>query len=100
MRISDWSSDVFSSDLQMRAVVQPFANRRPVFEQTLLNINAFSAIAGKRQIEAMQVPVLQCLLPLGLVIKILAEQIGRASCREVSVRVDLGGRRISKKKSK
>src|SRR3546814_6834352 len=66
MRISDWSSDVCSSDLSMRSISATRARARTMPSQ------------GQ-----------------GLVSK----EIGRASCREsVSVRVDLGGRRIIKKK--
>src|SRR3546814_4165196 len=46
-------------------------------------MDAFIAIAGKGQIEPIQVPVLQCLLPLGLVIKILAE-LARAEQQPVA----------------
>src|SRR3546814_10092763 len=85
MRISDWSSDVCSSDLALgRGRVAPM----------IIDTSALIAVlTGEEGSEA-------------LVEAIVAErggiQIGRASCRErvCSVRVDLGGRRIIKKKTK
>src|SRR3546814_16699234 len=67
MRISDWSSDVCSSDLFVHEFL---VGHRPA---------ADSGHDGAVVVE---------------------NEIGRASCRErvVSVRVDLGGRRIIKKK--
>src|SRR3546814_12882856 len=68
MRISDWSSDVCSSDLQFGGEQYPAATVGPIYRDSWLTWGAHL-------------------------------EIGRASCREsVSVRVDLGGRRIIKKK--
>src|SRR3546814_14131856 len=70
MRISDWSSDVCSSDLQHREAPHSGAD------------SARGASQPQDRFAEQH-------------------QIGRASCREsVSVRVDLGGRRIIKKKKK
>src|SRR3546814_9012081 len=82
MRISDWSSDVCSSDLLVRALEVERGRPGEVgagFEH--------EAVRGAR-IEPDVDHVAHLLI-----------EIGRASCRErVSVRVDLGGRRIIKKK--
>src|SRR3546814_3292450 len=71
MRISDWSSDVCSSDLAKRGLHGPL---RSIVRDA------------------------QCLreIPPG---RDCMQEIGRASCRErvCQVRVDLGGRRIIKK---
>src|SRR3546814_6900153 len=82
MRISDWSSDVCSSDLVLRKGDRLEAVARHVTLQP-----------AERRIEAGREAV------KGLGPRL---EIGRASCRERvgSVRVDLVGRRIIKKKSK
>src|SRR3546814_21064141 len=82
MRISDWSSDVCSSDLG--------TEQRPGHQRAPLIVVALHKLGQHRHRH-------------GLVLRRLdeGEQIGRASCRErVSVRVDLGGRRLIKKKIK
>src|SRR3546814_3495325 len=74
MRISDWSSDVCSSDL-------------------VLGVDAaFDGVAAKLDLVLRHAQRFAGGHP---------DQIGRASCRgkSVSVRVDLGGRRIIKKKN-
>src|SRR3546814_16171507 len=76
MRISDWSSDVCSSDLLDRGV--------PLVAVLLEFLDADLHQLGKlRKLGVAQV----------------GEQIGRASCRErvCQYGVDLGGRRIIKK---
>src|SRR3546814_4804473 len=84
MRISDWSSDVCSSDL--------------------LNANGY--VSGFEQNNdgtqsdfIVQADKFMVAMP-GVTPRVIFGEIGRASCRErsVSVRVDLGGRRIIKKK--
>src|SRR3546814_13312732 len=70
MRISDWSSDVCSSDLRGVAAVE-------IQRRTL-------EILGTLQVERRQHPV--------------ADRKSVVSGKSVSVRVDLGGRRIIKKK--
>src|SRR3546814_12873361 len=84
MRISDWSSDVCSSDLSTRGQdTGQYAHRHKVYCSRALTL-------GRRPTQHPQ----HCADG--------REQIGRASCRErvLSVRVDLGGRRIIKKKKK
>src|SRR3546814_4407593 len=87
MRISDWSSDVCSSDLKENPYT-PLTNKdiENSHNQLLSNLEKRRA-AYKEELERQ---------------RLFEEKIGRASCRErgVSVRVDLGGRRISKKKIK
>src|SRR3546814_19642900 len=85
MRISDWSSDVCSSDLGRLP-------REPDM--------AFPEIVGPAVPEGLA--LLTHILRHGELLGELVVEIGRASCREksVSVRVDLGGRRIIKKKNK
>src|SRR3546814_13575469 len=102
MRISDWSSDVCSSDL--------FQGGAAVYAGLL---RQWLRLAGEGD-AIMCHPASQALAEDGLGVQRLAEfqvlrsnamsdwQIGRASCRErvVSVRVDRGGRRNIKKKTK
>src|SRR3546814_17553871 len=92
MRISDWSSDVFSSDLG--------DDRRGSGTGLAGGINAhrkaLAYVTSLRQPDH-KVGHVECRGGASL----RDGQIGRASCRErVSVRVDLGGRRnIQKKKT-
>src|SRR3546814_17370697 len=100
MRISDWSSDVCSSDLpnqahwNSRAQVKPPAPHGKVAHFGLgRSIFCRSGHEHKKYF----------VLPLSLAYRAARcanRQIGRASCKgkSVSVRVDLGGRRIIKKK--
>src|SRR3546814_15993305 len=96
MRMSGWSSDVCSSDLQGQQAIHPPAARQRRLE----------GVSGRRQRLHDQVVQLDlaegaaCLLVRQDVLQAahLARQrrdeLGRASCRKsVSVRVDLGGRR-------
>src|SRR3546814_13769868 len=101
MRISDWSSDVCSSDLaSTRSPYVPHDHRCHPWAP---RVPAISSLHGV--VPATTTAVTRCrrmdsrnhasasggrYLP----------EIGRASCRErvLSVRVDLGGRRIIKKK--
>src|SRR3546814_2965409 len=81
MRISDWSSDVCSSDLLA------LATRTIAIEhQVVGGAHRISERVGDRDSALFR--------------QAHPQEIGRASCREksVSVRVDLGGRRIIKKK--
>src|SRR3546814_17235693 len=85
MRISDWSSDVCSSDLKLEGVS---------LERDRLKLQQMPPVTPP-EAEALD-RKLDTLLPRVRI----TEQIGRASCRErVSVRVDLGGRRTLKKKN-
>src|SRR3546814_15560947 len=81
MRISDWSSDVCSSDLE-RPTAPAAAPSQSVRTQNAV---------WKRLAALLPQPGEFAVLPG-------SAQIGRASCRErvCSVRVDLGGRRIIK----
>src|SRR3546814_12123456 len=89
MRISDWSSDVCSSDLQVeRSQVARYRVESNVFRHMgrrpdrRIDDDLLAVVQGETKPEP--------------------RQIGRASCRERvwSVRVDLGGRRIIKKKTR
>src|SRR3546814_20855412 len=81
MRISDWSSDVCSSDLEKFP---------ELIEQHVGTLD--EGIGDKRT--SAQVPVRKAIEQIERML-----EIGRASCREsVSVRVDLGGSRLIKKK--
>src|SRR3546814_12273546 len=83
MRISDWSSDVCSSDLQPAAV-----------DVRLRQVEHVPA-----RLDQPQRPPEHGQQHVGRADE-EQQQIGRASCRErvLSVRVDLGGRRIIKNK--
>src|SRR3546814_17766839 len=95
MRISDWSSDVCSSDLDID--VPPaqllrgigFQPRRRRFAADLDARKDHQHQRGEGKDAERED-------------RKVGDQIGRESCRErgVSVRVDLGGRRIIKKKNK
>src|SRR3546814_17709015 len=74
MRISDWSSDVCSSDLRAARSASASAKRKSTGSQ-VSSENAVGSCARKRSEE---------------------RRVGKS----VSVRVDLGGRRIIKKKNK
>src|SRR3546814_17724019 len=100
MRISDWSSDVCSSDL-----------KRQAHEPTVkigVGAQLASQIARARGFDLDDIGPHQSQLMatkgarqhIGQVE--YANKIGSASCRErvLSVRVDLGGRRIIKKKNR
>src|SRR3546814_11423948 len=98
MRISDWSSDVCSSDLWKPEQPPP---------ETLMR----SAMAGlpscatmvrtRRAAEALTVTGAAPASAGAVWAPFWGLEIGRASCRErVSVRVDLVGRRIIKKKKR
>src|SRR3546814_13629185 len=107
MRISDWSSDVCSSDLADAAMPCLFGNKAERSHARLgvdlKEIKAFHALAvvpakiGARAALAAQ----RLVRGQGHVHRRLRHEIGSASCRKsVSVRVALGGRRIIKTKNK
>src|SRR3546814_12617729 len=96
MRISDWSSDVCSSDLDGAA------------PSTCLDLNQVTIVPGGSNVPYMlylargrdQVkPACVVLVDGDTAGETARKQIGRASCRErvLSVRVDFGGRRVIKK---
>src|SRR3546814_20618556 len=114
MRLSDWSSDVFSSDLTCLAAIagpfcpQPASNVRQVIRLALSASLRWARRAGGILLDfchahtvvtgafirraTLAAPPISSNMSLML-------KIGRASCRkECSVRVDIGGRRILKKK--
>src|SRR3546814_9542566 len=99
MRISDWSSDVCSSDLFLVGVRQRARQRTrgrrvdPALE--LLGVDAIRDLIGADTATLEQGEDLR-------VGKTRGVQIGRASCRErvCQYGVDLGGRRIIKKTKK
>src|SRR3546814_14832655 len=102
MRISDWSSDVCSSDLVVHEagdVVLVVGEAPHVAFERIPHQPARTALSPP--IEHGDGKASPPKLANHLEI-FLDEQIGRASCRErvVSVRVDLGGRRVVKKKNK
>src|SRR3546814_11596657 len=94
MRISDWSSDVCSSDLL--AVAGVLHQPPQVTVQVAPVVQAGQAV-GQRQRQALLVVLAQPLLippPPDL-----GDRKSVVEGKSVSVRVDLGGRRIIKKKS-
>src|SRR3546814_20343442 len=113
LRISDWSSDVCSSDLGHRFVIHSEGWRR----RPALMARAFSSDLRQRVVEAVDSGMSRRAaagrFEIGISTAInwvrrwretgnwAARQIGRASWRgkSVSGRVDLGGRRIIKKKN-
>src|SRR3546814_19303804 len=113
MRISDWSSDVCSSDLgahKIRALRCDSADAQALQmtitsaagEHDGIEVLVNNAGAGVfRSIEELTLADFDQMVTINLravfVAIQAALQIGRASCRERAVRVDLGGRRIIKK---
>src|SRR3546814_18497386 len=106
MRISDWSSDVCSSDLiseateELREQIKRMRRANLTPEQFGLYVqshpDSLMVTAANKMRMGQKITVSQNLTGK------LMEKIGRASCRErVSVRVDLGRRRdITKKTQK
>src|SRR3546814_14984497 len=96
MRISDWSSDVCSSDLTVLVIREPVRTGARITPPQEARVQAFidrhpSWPAPLRLVCANVVGAVLC--PL---------KIGRASCRErvCQLRVDIGGRRIIQTKKK
>src|SRR3546814_15841633 len=110
MRISDWSSDVCSSDLtERRAMLEEAAGiaglhvRRKDAEQKLrateTNLTRLGEIVADMELRAN---ALRRQARAAEKYKRLSEEMDRKSVEEgksVSVRVDLGGRRFNKKKN-
>src|SRR3546814_12897240 len=116
MRISDWSSDVCSSDLRRVARALGHGDRQRVMPQRLAyparplpgNRRQGEVEAVVRQLRASNgiCPAGQDGMGLRLFGPLQGEHVGEldrksvVSGKSVSVRVDLGGRRIIKKKKK
>src|SRR3546814_19206530 len=107
MRISDWSSDVCSSDLQRRAIAPPSALRAAT--SPWLRHREDRILAKRRLTRAVDVEFLA--RAIGIRVRDEPQHrsgniggIGDRKCvwegKSVSVRVGLGGRRIIKKKNK
>src|SRR3546814_12687406 len=98
MRISDWSSDVCSSDLNFTAVGKPQCLGAAVLS-VILVADDFLRIFSKQE---MQAAVFQRFLQhaAGGQIELAIHQDRKSvvSGKSVSVRVDLGGRRFIKHK--
>src|SRR3546814_14991308 len=96
MRISDWSSDVCSSDLDEialgRAIQHLAVGIHDLKFHSKQRPRRRSGLQGRSPRQGRDHRTARFGLPPG--------EIGRASCRDrvVSVRVDLGGRRIITKK--
>src|SRR3546814_15300735 len=90
MRISDWSSDVCSSDLHDRQRVVDLGERAEVVVERRHASPHVRGDASHRQ-RLVTVPVHQCE-------RGFEDRKSVVSGKSVSVRVDLGGRRIIKKK--
>src|SRR3546814_18715476 len=90
MRISDWSSDVCSSDLYlvvMSAILPPRAADWPYGVQQLVEkLASIDALKGDPRLVELQ--------------RRIADRKSVVSGKREAVRVDLGGRRILKKKKK
>src|SRR3546814_12562147 len=94
MRISDWSSDVCSSDLQIQWKVNGYQSDEMQTKQEIAiwknsNFAPFHALLSKPALQTVWGPC--CAI-------ILKDRKSVVSGKSVSVRVDLGGRRIIKKK--
>src|SRR3546814_13795235 len=118
MRISDWSSDVCSSDLSTRewravasaAAPSPFARAiRTRIPHAAENVMSIAAINSRNQFKGNIVAIhrapvvseIEVETPSGILSAIVTTSSDRKSVvsgKSVSVRVDLGGRRIYKKK--
>src|SRR3546814_12977964 len=95
MRISDWSSDVCSSDLESavgQAILRPPGVRSPA------ELRGGGAAAGLPGQASHRAGVRLLSAPAG--IEAPADRKSVVWGKSVSVRVDLGGRRIHKKKKK
>src|SRR3546814_18077852 len=100
MRISDWSSDVCSSDLRALWSRRKLPMARiagvnlPTNKRVIIALTYIHGIGRKTAVDIAD--------KLGIDHSRRVQEIGRAACRgkSVSVRVDLGGRRIIKNKKK
>src|SRR3546814_19488704 len=106
MRISDWSSDVCSSDLldqtDADAFIEHFVERLMSRNGPPLARATLAAVSGVSGEAASALALGPDFNHVTISVRAAGFEIGRASCKgkSVSVRVDLGGRRIIKKKNK
>src|SRR3546814_12544244 len=104
MRISDWSSDVCSSDLETETPERGDAIARGLRASGVQQAAAERLAVDDRHVGGGVAAAADTRLDLpggDLAADQHDRKIGRAACRErvCSVRVDLGGRRVSKKKN-
>src|SRR3546814_11097006 len=112
MRISDWSSDVCSSDLEWRISAVPFFDRhhgrftgyrgtarRPRADESATHLRANPGLYGSGLApDSLRQLVHELRTPPNALVGL--DRTSVVSGKRVSVRVDLGGRRIIKKKTK
>src|SRR3546814_11423229 len=105
MRISDWSSDVCSSDLETEADQPALAGENLHRQLTAIfaSHRPLHALDDRRAQAAIILELLGAVLngdPRFPADELVVGEIGRASCRErvCQYGVDLGGRRLIKKK--
>src|SRR3546814_5024679 len=79
MRISDWSSDVCSSDLVLDSLLKTDPSLRPIMSQLDRSQRSRAWNDGKVTAHHGIIPTLE---PANLSAMSEKEQIGRASCRE------------------
>src|SRR3546814_17833768 len=99
MRISDWSSDVCSSDLAWRSEVQGFAK----LPHAVLDSDAFRALPDAGKVAILALCRNHNGANNGRIALTRTGAVDRKSVvwgKSVSVRVDLGGRRTIKKITK
>src|SRR3546814_11660914 len=113
MRISDWSSEVCSSDLKMRCARYPLLPRSSIYRRNFRGRSCVAVVSIKGKTDRRMRAILLILIlvviafiiaiPTGFMHIIQTQPATAARKRvgegkRVSVRVDLGGRRIIKKK--
>src|SRR3546814_12095432 len=94
MRISDWSSDVCSSDLRRRIAGDRIRGRRQQLQRRAPA--QFPVVERRRVADARELFGQSCAESAGIAAP--ADRKSVVKGKRVSVRVDLGGRRILKKK--
>src|SRR3546814_20582249 len=100
MRISDWSSDVCSSDLTPTGPGRPGNLRKPLPPpHRPFSPPAAAARLGRRAYRRDEIGCLDKRRPTTSLLPSMEDRKSVVSGKSVSVRVDLGGRRIIKKKN-